>query len=175
MLFNFLKRNVLIKFIVCEDYCHSRLRSPILNFSSVTSISEVNTAAIFALICRHEVGSINTCIGESVAVITDYMEQSASWEADSHSTNQEIPRLLWKPEVHYSVHKSLQISRPCITFRNALFFCGKELFGLSPNLQAARSPPVGCSRLLLQYFISYPPYLQPEDTPCPFTEFHSVE
>jgi len=32
------------------------------------------------------------------------MEQSPSWEANSHSASQEIPRL-WKPKVYYRVHK----------------------------------------------------------------------
>jgi hypothetical protein len=31
------------------------------------------------------------------------MEQSPSWEANSHSAGQEIPHLLWNPKVHYSV------------------------------------------------------------------------
>jgi len=34
------------------------------------------------------------------------MEQSPSWDANSHSASEEIPYLLWKPKVHCSVHKS---------------------------------------------------------------------
>jgi hypothetical protein len=34
------------------------------------------------------------------------MDQSPSWEADSHSASQEIPRHSWNPKIHFRVHKS---------------------------------------------------------------------
>ena len=33
-------------------------------------------------------------------------EQSPSWEADSLSATQEIPRILWNPQVHHFSHNS---------------------------------------------------------------------
>jgi hypothetical protein len=38
--------------------------------------------------------------------LTNSMEQSPSWEANSLSASQQILRLLWKPNDHYRVHKS---------------------------------------------------------------------
>jgi hypothetical protein len=34
------------------------------------------------------------------------MEQRPPWEANSFSVSQEIPRILWNPEVHYHINNS---------------------------------------------------------------------
>ena len=38
-------------------------------------------------------------------LLTYSIEQSPSWEANRFSADQEIPRILWNPKVHYSIHR----------------------------------------------------------------------
>jgi hypothetical protein len=40
---------------------------------------------------------------------TNSMEQGPSWETNSFSASQQVPLLLWNPNVHYRVHKSLSL------------------------------------------------------------------
>ena len=43
-------------------------------------------------------------------LLTYSMEQSPSWEANWFLASQEIPRILWKPKVHYPIHKCPHLS-----------------------------------------------------------------
>jgi hypothetical protein len=40
------------------------------------------------------------------------MEQSPSWEADSHSASQEIPCFIWNPKIYYRIYKSPPLDPP---------------------------------------------------------------
>jgi hypothetical protein len=46
-------------------------------------------------------GHLNTVI-----LLTYFMQQSPSWEANRFSASQEIPHILWESKVHHRIHKS---------------------------------------------------------------------
>jgi hypothetical protein len=61
------------------------------------------------------------------------MEQSPSWEADSHSASEEVIHLLWNVKIYYRVHKSHPIPMPSVTFRNKVSFYGEALLAPRPT------------------------------------------
>jgi hypothetical protein len=44
-------------------------------------------------------------MNKSTNQLTNYMQQSPSWEANCSSVSQQIPRILWKPNFHYRNHR----------------------------------------------------------------------
>jgi hypothetical protein len=65
-----------------------------------------------SLSCPNTVRNMKYCL-------CDYVKQIPSWQADSSSAGEEIPRILWKLEVHYLAQKIVSQFNPF----HALTFC----------------------------------------------------
>jgi len=59
---------------------------------------------------------------KDISSLTNNMDQSPSWQANSHSASQEIARLFWNPTVRYHVHKNPQGLSPVSHFLTSWLF-----------------------------------------------------
>jgi len=96
--------------------------------------------------CGPSLTETSLCDAWLYHALTSSMEQSPSWEANRFSTNQEIPRILGNPNVHYRIQKcpppvpirtllllfilNMLHYFPVQSQRN-LFFSGTDLNGIS--------------------------------------------
>jgi hypothetical protein len=63
--------------------------------------------------------------------LTNYMEQSPSWEADSHSASQEFPGFYITR--NFIIVFTEACPRLCVTYHNKLYFYGQELVAPRPT------------------------------------------
>jgi hypothetical protein len=94
------------------------------------------------------------------------MEQSPSWKANRFSASQEIPSIVWNPNVHYHIHEwpppvpilshieaRVYVSWPC-QFQRRGVVC------TSSNHQSGGPPLVVCPGLHIQYIRSHASFLE---------------
>jgi hypothetical protein len=89
--------------------------------------------------------------------VTKSMEHSPSWEANSSSSSQEIPCILWNSKVHDHIHKTLLLSiswirsvqsmPPHHTSRSILILSSHQRPGLPSGSFPKVSPPKPCIHL----------------------------
>ena len=87
--------------VSCTSTC--AIKSLIQNLVKVKRSVEYVTEIQNILNCYN---TKHLIISHKISKLTNYMEQSPSWEANSFSASQEIPRILWNQKVHYRIHNS---------------------------------------------------------------------
>ena len=106
-----------------------------------------------------------------MVILTYSTEQSPSWETNRFATSQEIPRILWNPNVHYHIHKCPPpvpvlsqlnpVQTPHPTFWRSILILSSHLhLGLPSGLVPSCFPPKRCTRpSTLPYALHAPPIL----------------
>ena len=107
---------------------HSKMKS---TFTKQT-IQECTYLTLCVLLWLTKQGScILTC--EHLYLLTYFMVQIPSWEADWFAASQEIPRILWNPKVHYRAHKRPPLV-PILGQPNPVRIPTSHLLEIHPNI-----------------------------------------
>jgi hypothetical protein len=89
-----------------------------------------------------------------VIVVVNFMDKNIFWEANSHSANQEIPRLLQNPKAHYRVYKSPPLARILIQI-NPVYNFPSCFYKIHINIILPSTPRSSEWSLLVSFFYQY--------------------